>query len=227
MICGAYDMGRLLGEAIARSRHLTRAGLKEGLERVKRVPAAMGVDGTWMGFGLWDRAALKGEFLVFREWKDGQSVQVVRPLRDPRPRDGRATCDRCAGRWARNPRRVSKMAARRPWRGGIMRDRAIADAEGIVVGSQRGQSSLAVLAGPPAAHRATAERGAGRQRVRAPSSRASSRPPRRRQPTGPIRRTPAQRAVAYTFRVERVLHGAVGDRSWSSRRRLGRLRAPW
>ena len=60
------------------SRHLTRAGVKEGLERVKRIPAAMGVDGTWMGFGLWDRAALKGEFLVLREWRDGRSVQVDR-----------------------------------------------------------------------------------------------------------------------------------------------------
>jgi ABC-type branched-subunit amino acid transport system substrate-binding protein len=81
MICGAYDMGRLLAEGIARARHLTRAGVKEGLERVKRIPAAMGVDGTWMGFGLWDRAALKGEFLVLREWKDGRSVQVARPTR--------------------------------------------------------------------------------------------------------------------------------------------------
>jgi ABC-type branched-subunit amino acid transport system substrate-binding protein len=78
MIGGAYDLGRLVGEAIARARHLTRAGLKEGLERIKRVPAAMGVDGTWMGFGLWDRAALKGEFLVLRRWEDGRSVQVER-----------------------------------------------------------------------------------------------------------------------------------------------------
>jgi branched-chain amino acid transport system substrate-binding protein len=79
MICGAYDLGRLVAEAVARARHLTRAGLKEGLERIKRIPAAMGVDGTWMGFAHWDRAALKGEFLVLREWKDGRSVQVQRP----------------------------------------------------------------------------------------------------------------------------------------------------
>jgi ABC-type branched-subunit amino acid transport system substrate-binding protein len=78
MACGGFDLGRLLGEAIARAPHLTRAGLKEGLERIKRVPAAMGRNGTWMGFAHWDRAALKGEFLVLREWKDGRSVQVAR-----------------------------------------------------------------------------------------------------------------------------------------------------
>jgi len=33
-----YDIGRLLGEAIARSDHLTRRGGRDGLERVKRLP---------------------------------------------------------------------------------------------------------------------------------------------------------------------------------------------
>ena len=31
-----------------------------------------------MGFGTWDHAALKGHFLVLREWKDGRSVQVAK-----------------------------------------------------------------------------------------------------------------------------------------------------
>jgi branched-chain amino acid transport system substrate-binding protein len=74
--CGAYDMGRLVAEAIARAHHLTRAGLKEGLERVKQLRAASGVAGTTMGFGTYDHAALKGGYLVLREWKDGQTVQV-------------------------------------------------------------------------------------------------------------------------------------------------------
>jgi ABC-type branched-subunit amino acid transport system substrate-binding protein len=73
----AYDIGRLLGEAIARSAHLTRAGLKDGLERVKRLPAATGMDGTIMGFGPWDHGALKGRYLVLRSWRDGKSVQVA------------------------------------------------------------------------------------------------------------------------------------------------------
>jgi hypothetical protein len=29
-----------------------------------------------MGFGAWDRAALKGTYLVLRRWQGGRSVQV-------------------------------------------------------------------------------------------------------------------------------------------------------
>jgi hypothetical protein len=28
-----------------------------------------------MGFGQWDRGALKGPYLVLREWRDGKTVQ--------------------------------------------------------------------------------------------------------------------------------------------------------
>ena len=79
--CAAYDIGRLLATALARADHLTRAGLAEGLRRVKRLPAASGERGTLMGFGVYDHAALKGEFLVLREWRDGRSLAV-----DRRPR---------------------------------------------------------------------------------------------------------------------------------------------
>jgi branched-chain amino acid transport system substrate-binding protein len=74
--CAAYDMGRLVGEAVARAHHLTRAGLKEGLERVKQLPATSGREGTTMGFGTYDHAALKGRYLVLREWRAGRTVQV-------------------------------------------------------------------------------------------------------------------------------------------------------
>jgi branched-chain amino acid transport system substrate-binding protein len=74
----AYDIGRLLGEGLARCVHLTRDGVREGLERVKRMPASSGTEGTIMGFGRWDHAALKGEFLVLREWRDGRTVQITR-----------------------------------------------------------------------------------------------------------------------------------------------------
>jgi branched-chain amino acid transport system substrate-binding protein len=77
--CAAFDMGRLLGEALARTEHLTRAGVAEGLRRVKWLPATTGLPGTLMGFGTYDHAALKGHFLVLREWKDGKTVQVERP----------------------------------------------------------------------------------------------------------------------------------------------------
>jgi len=70
-----YDIGRLLGEALVRGDHLTREGVRDGLERVKRLPASSGYDGTTMGFGQWDRGALKGEYLVLREWRDGKTVE--------------------------------------------------------------------------------------------------------------------------------------------------------
>ncbi|HTT86271.1 MAG TPA: ABC transporter substrate-binding protein [Acidimicrobiales bacterium] len=72
----AYDIGRLIAEGVARSAHLTRKGLKEGLELVKRIPAATGMDGTTMGFGTFDRGALKGRYLVLRRWEAGKTVQV-------------------------------------------------------------------------------------------------------------------------------------------------------
>jgi len=74
--CAAYDIGRLLGEGIAAAEHLTRAGVADGLRRVKQLPATSGYEGTLIGFGTWDHAALKGHYLVLREWKGGHSVQV-------------------------------------------------------------------------------------------------------------------------------------------------------
>ena len=74
--CAAYDIGRLLGEGIAAAEHLTRAGVADGLRRVKQLPASSGHEGTLIGFGVWDHAALKGHYLVLRAWRDGHSVQV-------------------------------------------------------------------------------------------------------------------------------------------------------
>jgi ABC-type branched-subunit amino acid transport system substrate-binding protein len=71
---GAYDMGRLLGEGMARAPEPTRDGVRAGLERVKGLPTATGHAGTLMGFGHWDRGALKGPYLVLREWLAGRSV---------------------------------------------------------------------------------------------------------------------------------------------------------
>lgn len=76
--CAAYDIGRLLATALARVDHLTRAGFADGLRRVKRLPAATGERGTLMGFGILDHAALKGEYLVLREWRGGRTIAVDR-----------------------------------------------------------------------------------------------------------------------------------------------------
>jgi branched-chain amino acid transport system substrate-binding protein len=71
----AYDIGRLLGLGLVLADDPVH-GVAEGLERVKRVPAASGKAGTVMGFGQWDHAALKGDALVLRAWRDGRSVEV-------------------------------------------------------------------------------------------------------------------------------------------------------
>ena len=74
--CALFDMGRLVGEALARTDHLTRGGIRDALERIKLLPATCGVEGTTMGFGHYDHGALTGQFLVLREWRDGKTVQV-------------------------------------------------------------------------------------------------------------------------------------------------------
>ena len=76
--CAAYDMGRLLGEALVRADHLTREGVRNALRAVKWLPATSGEPGTLMGFGNYDHGALKGHFLVLREWKQGKTIQVAR-----------------------------------------------------------------------------------------------------------------------------------------------------
>ncbi|MGE0881058.1 MAG: ABC transporter substrate-binding protein [Acidimicrobiia bacterium] len=71
-----YDVGRLVAEGLARAPERTRAGVKEGLELVKWLPAAQGYEGTLLGFGHHDRGALHGRYLVLRRWSDGNSVEV-------------------------------------------------------------------------------------------------------------------------------------------------------
>ena len=71
-----YDLATLVAEAVAGADHLTRTGIKESLERLKCLPAALGTPDTTMGFGHWDRAALKGGFLVKRQWRGGASQLV-------------------------------------------------------------------------------------------------------------------------------------------------------
>jgi ABC-type branched-subunit amino acid transport system substrate-binding protein len=70
-----YDLGALVAEGLSRTEELSREGIKDALERIKMVPAAEGERGTYLGFGRWDRAALKGRFLVLRTWRDGRSIQ--------------------------------------------------------------------------------------------------------------------------------------------------------
>ena len=77
---GAYDMGRLLAEAIARAHGVTRAAIAEGFDLVKSLPSATGRPDTLMGFGRYDRGALKGQYLVIRTWRDGRPSSGDGPL---------------------------------------------------------------------------------------------------------------------------------------------------
>jgi branched-chain amino acid transport system substrate-binding protein len=71
-----YDLGRLVGEGLARAPELTRAGVREGLEQVKWLPAAQGHEGTLLGFGIRDRGGLHGRYLVLRRWDGSTSVHA-------------------------------------------------------------------------------------------------------------------------------------------------------
>jgi ABC-type branched-subunit amino acid transport system substrate-binding protein len=72
-----YDLGRLVGEGLARAPERTREGVKDGLEQIKWLPAAEGHEGTLLGFGHCDRGALHGRYLVLRRWDDGASVELT------------------------------------------------------------------------------------------------------------------------------------------------------
>jgi len=72
-----YDLGRLVAEALARAPDFSRPGLRTGLEQIKWLPAAEGMEGTTLGFGIQDRGALHGRYLVLRRWVDGATVEVV------------------------------------------------------------------------------------------------------------------------------------------------------
>lgn len=71
-----YDLGRLLAEGLARAEDFTREGVKVGLEQIKWLPAAEGEEGTLLGFGIQDRGALHGRYLVLRQWRNGETVEV-------------------------------------------------------------------------------------------------------------------------------------------------------
>jgi ABC-type branched-subunit amino acid transport system substrate-binding protein len=72
-----YDLGRLVAEGLARATEFTREGVKTGLEQIKWLPAAEGEEGTLLGFGIQDRGALHGRYLVLRQWLDGRTVEVA------------------------------------------------------------------------------------------------------------------------------------------------------
>jgi hypothetical protein len=62
-----YDVGRMMLLAIAAAKPLTGTGVKDGLEKIKMLPAASGAPGTRLRFGRYIRHGWVGsEFLVAR-----------------------------------------------------------------------------------------------------------------------------------------------------------------
>lgn len=76
-VAKGHDIGRLVAEGLARATDLSREGVRIGLEQVKWLPAAEGHEGTLLGFGIQDRGALHGRYLVVRQWLGGETREVV------------------------------------------------------------------------------------------------------------------------------------------------------
>lgn len=76
MAAKGHDIGRLVAEGLARAKDFSREGMRIGLEQVKWLPAAEGEEGTLLGFGIHDRGALHGRYLVVRQWLSGESVEM-------------------------------------------------------------------------------------------------------------------------------------------------------
>lgn len=72
----SYDTARLIAEGIARANLLTPKGLKEGLEKVRLLPAVNGGPRTHMSLGPFDHKAYKGDWLVVRKIEGGKTVFV-------------------------------------------------------------------------------------------------------------------------------------------------------
>jgi ABC-type branched-subunit amino acid transport system substrate-binding protein len=76
-VARGHDIGRLVAEGLARATDLSREGVRVGLEQVKWLPAAEGSEGTLLGFGIQDRGALHGRYLVVRQWLGGETREVA------------------------------------------------------------------------------------------------------------------------------------------------------
>ena len=77
----SYDTARLIAEGLGRATLLTPKGVKEGLERVRMLPAVNGGPRTHMSLGPWDHKAYKGDWLLLRKIAGGRTVFV--DLHDP------------------------------------------------------------------------------------------------------------------------------------------------
>jgi len=66
-----YDIGRTLTRALSMMAPSTPEGLRDGLEKVRMLPAAAGAPGTLVSFAKNDRRGYKGDYLVYRTVENG------------------------------------------------------------------------------------------------------------------------------------------------------------
>jgi branched-chain amino acid transport system substrate-binding protein len=75
---GMYDMATLAVLGLRYATVHTPEGVMEGLERIHQVPAVLGGAGTVMGFGPWERTALKGpDYLLLRQMSGTDTVRYT------------------------------------------------------------------------------------------------------------------------------------------------------
>jgi branched-chain amino acid transport system substrate-binding protein len=78
-------MAATVVEAIHRARILTGPGIKQGIERIRFMPAVTGGPNTHIAGGPYDHQLFKGDWLHFGQVRDGK-LRVRGPVRvDRRP----------------------------------------------------------------------------------------------------------------------------------------------
>ncbi len=86
-----YDIANTIAHALSKAHPLSPQGVKEGLERVKMLPAACGAPGTRISFGKWTRRGWMGAgYLVAREFDPKTPTKTIFRGRigPPAPRRG-------------------------------------------------------------------------------------------------------------------------------------------
>jgi branched-chain amino acid transport system substrate-binding protein len=68
----SYDTARVAIHGIGNAGMATPEQVKDGMERIRWMPATNGGPATYIQFGPWDRKGYKGDFLTIRELRGGQ-----------------------------------------------------------------------------------------------------------------------------------------------------------
>ena len=72
MVALAYDTARAAIHGIANAKIPIPSEVKNGLERIRWMPATNGGPGCYVQFGPGDHKGYKGDFLTFRELRGGE-----------------------------------------------------------------------------------------------------------------------------------------------------------